>query len=141
MSGFGFTGTMDKLGVERRAYTAGANKDFLDPFAPENPRHKEHAQKMLGEIHDQFVKVVKTGRGKRLKESPEIFSGLVWTGERSVELGLADELGNLEYVAREVIKAERVVDFTPDEGYLEALSKRLGSEAGASPPPPFAASI
>jgi hypothetical protein len=96
---------MDKLGVERRAYTAGENKDFLDPFAPENPKHKEHAQKMLGEIHEQFVKVVKTGRGARLKESPEIFSGLVWTGEKSVELGLADWAA---WVRRaQVIKAER----------------------------------
>ncbi len=132
MSGFGFTGTLEKLGVERRAYTSGDNKDFLDPFAPENPKHREHAQKMLGEIHEQFVKVVKAGRGQRLKESPEIFTGLVWTGEKSVELGLADELGSLEYVAREVIKAERVVDFTPDENYLEAFSKRFGSEAGAA---------
>jgi protease-4 len=132
MGGFGFTGTMEKLGVERRAYTAGENKDFLDPFAPENPKHREHAQKMLGEIHQQFVAVVRAGRGQRLKETPEMFSGLVWTGEKSVELGLADELGSLDYVAREVIKAERVVDFTPDENYFEALSKRLGSEAGAS---------
>jgi protease-4 len=141
MSGFGFTGTMDKLGVERRAYTAGENKDFLDPFAPENPKHKEHAQKMLGEIHEQFVKVVKTGRGARLKETPDIFSGLVWTGEKSVELGLADGLGSLESVARDVIKAERVVDFTPDDSYLETLSKRLGSEAGASLARALAASL
>ena len=141
MSGFGFTGTMDKLGVERRAYTAGENKDFLDPFAPENPRHREHAQKMLSEIHEQFVKVVKTGRGTRLKESPEIFSGLIWTGEKSVELGLADALGSLDYVAREVIKAERVVDFTLEESYFEAISKRLGSEAGAALARAFASSV
>ena len=130
MGGFGFTGAMEKLGVERRAYTAGENKDFLDPFAPENPVHKEHAQKMLGEIHAQFVKVVKDGRGKRLKESPEIFSGLVWTGERSVELGLADSFGSLDYVAREVVKAERVVDFTPDENYFESFAKRFGAQLG-----------
>jgi protease-4 len=129
MGGFGFTGAMDKLGVDRRTYTAGENKDFLDPFAPENPAHKEHARKMLGEIHAQFVKVVREGRGAKLKESPEIFSGLVWTGEKSVELGLADAMGSLDYVAREVIKAERVVDFTPDENYLEAFSKRLGAGA------------
>jgi protease-4 len=132
ISGFGFTGTMEKLGVDRRAYTSGDNKDFLDPFAPENPAHKEHAQKMLGEIHQQFIKVVRDGRGKRLKESPEIFSGLIWTGERAVELGLADGFGSLESVARDVIKAERVVDFTPDDNYLEQLSKRLGAGAAES---------
>lgn len=141
MSSFGFTGAMEKLGVERRAYTAGENKDLLDPFAPENPKQREHVQMMLGEIHEQFKKVVRTGRGERLKESPEIFSGLIWTGEKSVELGLADGLGSLEFVAREVIKAERVVDFTPDENYLEAISKRLGSEAGAALARAFAASL
>jgi protease-4 len=130
MGGFGFTGAMDKLGVERRTYTAGENKDFLDPFAPENPAHKEHAQRMLAEIHAQFVKVVRDGRGKRLKEAPEIFSGLVWTGERSIELGLADALGGLDYVAREVVKAERVVDFTPEENYFEAFAKRFGALVG-----------
>ena len=132
MSGFGFTGTMEKLGVDRRAYTAGENKDFLDPFAPENPEHKEHARKMLDEIHQQFIKVVRDGRGKRLKDSPEIFSGLVWTGQRAVELGLADGFGSLESVARDVIKAENVVDFTPEENYLEQFSRRLGAGAAES---------
>jgi len=132
MGGFGFTGAMDKLGVERRSYTAGENKDFLDPFAPENPAHREHAKRMLGEIHEQFIKVVRQGRGKRLKESPEIFSGLVWTGERAVELGLADGFGSLESVARDVIKAEHVVDYTPEDNYLEQLSKRLGANAAQS---------
>ncbi len=132
MGGFGFTGAMEKLGIDRRTYTAGDNKDFLDPFAPENPAHKEHAKRMLEEIHQQFIKVVRSGRGKRLKESPEIFSGLVWTGERAVELGLADGFGSLDSVARDVIKAERVVDFTPDENYLEQLSKRLGAGAAES---------
>ena len=132
MSSFGLTGAMEKLGVERRAYTAGENKDFLDPFAPENPAHREHAKQMLGEIHQQFIKTVRDGRGKRLKESPEIFSGLVWTGERAVQLGLADGLGSLDSVAREVIKAETVVDFTPEENYFEQLSKRLGTGAAQS---------
>ncbi|MGE0357803.1 MAG: S49 family peptidase [Burkholderiales bacterium] len=132
MGGFGFTGAMEKLGIDRRTYTAGDNKDFLDPFAPENPAHKEHAKRMLEEIHQQFIKVVRSGRGERLKESPEIFSGLVWTGERAVELGLADGFGSLDSVARDVIKAERVVDFTPDENYLEQLSKRLGAGAAES---------
>ena len=130
IGGFGFVGTLEKLGIERRAYTAGDNKDFLDPFQPENPTHREHARKMLGEIHEQFINVVRQGRGKRLKESPEIFSGLVWTGEQSVQLGLTDALGSLEYVAREVIKAEKVVDYTPDDNIFETLSKRLGTTFG-----------
>lgn len=132
ISGFGFTGTMEKLGVDRRAYIAGENKDFLDPFAPENAAHKEHAKKMLDEIHQQFIKVVRDGRGKRLKESPEIFSGLIWTGSRAIELGLADGYGSLDSVARDVIKAENVVDFTPDENYFEQISKRLGAGAAES---------
>ena len=132
MSSFGFTGAMDKLGIERRAYTAGENKDFLDPFAPENPAHREHAKKMLEEIHQQFIKVVRDGRGTRLKDSPEIFSGLVWTGERAVQLGLADGYGSLESVARDVFKAENVVDYTPEDNYFEQLSKRLGAGAAQS---------
>ncbi|MEO5692115.1 MAG: S49 family peptidase [Usitatibacter sp.] len=132
MGGFGFVGAIDKLGVERRAYTSGENKDFLDPFVPENPQHRAHVQQMLGEIHQQFIKVVKDGRGNRLKETPEIFSGLVWTGEKSIELGLADGLGSAEYVAREVIKAEKLVNFSVDESYFETLSRRLGTSFGAS---------
>jgi protease-4 len=129
---FGFVGSMEKLGIERRAYTSGDNKDFLDPFAPEKPEHREHAKKMLSEIHNQFINVVKQGRGARLKESPEIFSGLVWTGEKSIELGLADALGSAEYVAREVVKAEKLVDFTPEDNVFEVLSKRLGTSFGES---------
>lgn len=132
MGSFGFVGTLEKLGMERRSYTAGGNKDFLDPFQPENPAHREHARAMLGEIHEQFIKVVREGRGGRLKESPEIFSGLVWTGEKSVELGIADALGSAEYVAREVIKAEKLVEFTVEESYFEALSRRLGATFGAT---------
>ena len=132
MNGFGFTGTMEKLGIERRAYTAGENKDFLDPFAPENPAQKEYAQKMLAEIHQQFIDVVRKGRGTRLKETPEIFSGLIWTGQKSIELGLADGLGSTESVARDVIKAERLVDYTPEENYFERFSKRLGTSFGSA---------
>jgi protease-4 len=132
ISSFGFVDTMKKLGVERRAYTAGDNKDFLDPFAPENPAHKEHAQKMLAQIHEQFINVVRTGRGKRLKETPDMFSGLIWTGEESVNLGLADGLGGLDYVAREVIKADKVVDFSPRDNVFERLSDRLGTSFGGS---------
>ncbi len=129
---FGFAGALDKLGIERRAYHAGDNKDFLDPFLPEKPADREHAQQMLDEIHRQFIAVVRQGRGKRLKETPEMFSGLVWTGEKSVELGLADGLGGLEYVAREVIKAEKVVDYSPKDNVFEQLSERLGTQLGAT---------
>jgi protease IV len=129
---FGFTGAMEKLGIERRAYFAGENKDYLDPFLPENPAQREHTQKMLNDIHRQFIDVVREGRGKRLKESPEMFSGLVWTGAQSVELGLADGLGSLDYVAREVIKAEKIVDYSPKDTVFEQLSERLGTRFGAS---------
>jgi protease IV len=131
MGSFGLPGAMEKLGIERRVYTAGANKDFLDPFQKENPAHAEHARRMAAEIHDQFIRVVRQGRGPRLKETPDTYSGLIWTGEKSIEMGLADALGSAEYVAREGVKAEKLVDFTPDENYFEALSKRLGASAGA----------
>lgn len=127
MDGFGFAGTMDKLGIERRLLTAGDNKGFLDPFSPINPAQKEYAEKMLAEIHQQFIQVVRQGRGKRLKETPETFSGIVWTGQKSIELGLADAMGNVDYVAREVIKAENIVDYTPKEGLAERFAKRFGA--------------
>ncbi len=132
MDGFGFTGTMDKLGVERRLLTAGENKGFLDPFSPQEPRHKAHAQGLLGEIHKQFIDVVKTGRGKRLKETPDMFSGLMWTGVQSIELGLADDYGSVESVARDVIKAEKVVDYTVKDNFAERFAKRLGAGAATS---------
>ena len=128
MDGFGFTGTMDKLGVERRLLTAGENKGFLDPFSPQDAKHKAHAQQMLGEIHQQFVDVVRQGRGKRLKETPDMFSGLMWTGAKSVELGLADGLGNVDSVARDVIKAEDVRDYTVKPNFAEKFAKRIGAE-------------
>jgi protease-4 len=127
MDGFGFTGTMEKLGVERRAITAGENKRFLDPFSPVNPAHKAFAEKMLAEIHEQFIAVVREGRGKRLKETPDIFSGYVWTGPKSIELGLADALGSVDSVARDVIKAEEIVDFTPHENIAERVAKKFGA--------------
>ncbi|MGE5525096.1 MAG: S49 family peptidase [Rhodospirillaceae bacterium] len=132
MNGFGFTGTMDKLGVERRLLTAGEHKAFLDPFSPVSEVEKQYAEKLLGEIHEQFINVVRQGRGKRLKDSPELFSGLVWVGARSVELGLADGLGSIEYVAREVIKAEDIVDFTPRENIAERFAKRFGATMAES---------
>jgi protease-4 len=127
MDGFGFSGTMEKLGVERRLLTAGENKGFLDPFSPLDPNQREHAQTMLNAIHAQFIKVVREGRGERLKDSPELFSGLMWTGLKSVDMGLADGLGSLEYVAREIIKAEDLVDFTPRENIAERVAKRFGA--------------
>jgi protease-4 len=127
MDGFGFTGTMEKLGVERRAIAAGENKKFLDPFSPVNPAHKAFAEKMLAEIHEQFIAVVRQGRGKRLKETPELFSGLVWVGPKSIELGLADALGSVDSVARDVIKAEDVVDFTPHENIAERVARKFGA--------------
>jgi protease IV len=126
MNGFGFTGTMEKLGVERRLITAGENKGFLDPFSPLSLQQKAYAEKMLTEIHRQFIDVVKQGRGDRLKPTPELFSGLVWTGQKSIELGLADALGSVDYVAREVIKAEQVIDFTPKENLAERFARRFG---------------
>jgi protease-4 len=127
MDGFGFTGAMEKLGVERRLLAAGDNKGFLDPFSPLLEPQKEHAQQMLGDIHQQFIGVVRQGRGKRLKETPDMFSGLLWVGQKSVELGLADALGSIDFVAREVIKAEDIVDFTPRENIAERLAKRFGA--------------
>ena len=130
MDGFGFTGTMEKLGVERRLLTAGENKGFLDPFSPMDASQRDYAKKMLAEIHHQFVDVVRKGRGKRLKEGPDTFSGLMWTGEKSIDLGLADALGGVDYVAREVIKAENIVDFTPHENLAERFAKRFGAAMG-----------
>lgn len=129
MDGFGFTGTMEKLGVERRVMTAGENKAFMDPFSPPNKGQQQYAQQMLDEIHQQFIQVVRQGRGKRLKETPDMFSGLVWTGEKSISLGLADGIGSMDSVARDVIKAEDIVDFTPHEGLAERFAKRLGASA------------
>lgn len=130
INSFGFVGSMEKLGIERRAYTAGENKDFLDPFAPEVPAQKEYAQKMIAEVHQQFIDVVRRGRGQRLHETPDMFSGLIWTGAKSVELGLADGFGSAETVARDVAKAEKLVDYTPEDNVFEALSRRLGTSFG-----------
>jgi protease-4 len=131
MDGFGFTGLMDKVGVERRLLTAGENKGMLDPFTPANPKQTAYAQAMLDQIHAQFIAVVRQGRGARLKETPDTFSGLFWNGEQAVKLGLADHLGTLDYVAREVVKAEDVVDYTPRDNIAERLAKRFGASLGA----------
>ena len=130
INGFGFTGTLDKLGVERRLLTAGENKGFLDPFSPQSDAQRAHAQRMLDQIHQQFIGVVRQGRGERLKETPEMFSGLFWTGEQAVQLGLADGLGSLDMVAREVVKAEKLVDYTNKQNFAERFAKRLGASVG-----------
>ena len=131
MDGFGFTGTMEKLGVERRLITAGANKGMLDPFSPLKPEQRAYAQAMIDQIHQQFIAVVKEGRGARLHETPDTFSGLFWNGEDAVKQGLADHFGNLDYVARDVVKAEDVIDYTLQENVAERLAKRFGASIGA----------
>src|SRR6201988_2986806 len=127
MNGFGFTGLMDKLGIERRLITAGENKGMLDPFSPLRDKDKEYINVLMKDIHQQFIGAVRAGRGKRLKETPDMFSGLIWTGEKSVELGLADGFGSLDSVAREVIKAEDIVDYTQKEGIAEKFARRFGA--------------
>ena len=131
MDGFGFPGLMDKLGVERRLITAGENKGMLDPFSPQSDKHRAYAQAMIDQIHRQFIAVVRQGRGDRLKETPDTFSGLFWNGEEAVRLGLADKLGSLDFVARDVIKAEEVIDYTARENVAEKLARRFGAEIGA----------
>jgi protease-4 len=130
MDSFGFDKVMDKVGVERRLITAGSNKGLLDPFSPLRPEQRAHVQAMIDQIHRQFIDTVKQGRGDRLKEGPDTFSGLFWTGEEAVRMGLADGLGNLDYVAREIIKAEEVIDYTPKENVAERLAKRFGAAIG-----------
>ena len=126
MDGFGFAGALEKLGVERRLLTAGENKGFLDPFSPLDSSQKAYATVLLGEIHEQFIQVVKQGRGDRLKDLPEIFSGIVWTGQKSIDLGLVDAMGSAEYVARDIVGAETLVDFSPREGFSDIFAKRFG---------------
>lgn len=130
MDGFGFTGLMEKVGVERRLLTAGENKGFLDPFSAQDPKQKEYAQQMLNEIHRQFIDVVRKGRGQRLKETPEMFSGLFWTGSKAVEMGLADGYGTVDSVARDIIKAEDLVEYTQTEGLPERVLKKFGVAVG-----------
>ena len=130
MSSFGFSGLMNKLGIERRLMTAGENKAMMDPFQPQNPRHRAYTQSMLDEIHQQFIAAVRSGRGKRLKNSPEIFSGLFWTGDSAIKLGLADGLGTVDGVARDVLKAEDVIDYTVREGLSDRVLKKFGAAVG-----------
>jgi protease IV len=130
MDGFGFTEAMAKLGVERRLIAAGSNKGMLDPFSPADPIQTAYAQAMLDQIHQQFITVVKQGRGTRLKETDQTFTGMFWNGEEAVKMGLADKLGNLDFVAREVIKAEEIIDYTPYDNLAERFAKRFGAAMG-----------
>ena len=132
IDGFGFVGLMNKLGIERRLITAGENKGFLDPFSPQTDKQRERAHQLLEIVHKQFIDVVKAGRGERLKETPEIFSGLFWTGQQAIDLGLADQLGSLDFVAREVVKADELVDYTRRDNVAERLIKRFGGAVGES---------
>jgi protease-4 len=132
MDGFGFTGLMDKLGIERRLHTSGENKGFFDPFSPETPKMDAHAQEMLDQIHQQFIDAVREGRGKRLHETPDIFSGLFWTGQQSVDLGLADGFGDTDYVAREIIKAPDIVDYTVKESITDRVARKFGAAVGSA---------
>ena len=132
MDGFGFTGTMEKLGVERRLITAGENKGMLDPFSKQNEKERAYAQAMIDQIHEQFIAVVKEGRGERLKITGETFSGLFWNGEEAVSMGLVDGLGNADYVARELIQTPEMVDYTLYENVAERLAKRFGAAMGSS---------
>jgi protease-4 len=132
MDSFGFTGLMDKLGISRRMITAGSNKGMLDPFSKEDPKQVEMVQTMLNEIHQQFIAVVKAGRGDRLKETPDLFSGRVWNGEQAVKMGLADGFGTVDTVARDVFKAPNILDYTMKENFAERVAKRFGAEMGSA---------
>ncbi|MGB2008879.1 MAG: S49 family peptidase, partial [Cycloclasticus pugetii] len=127
MNGFGFTDTMKSLGVERRLYTAGEHKGFLDPFSNVKPAEKAHVQGMLNDIHTEFIESVKSGRGERLAENPDLFSGLVWAGSESIELGLTDAIGDVRSVAKNEIGEEKIVDFTAQQPFLEKLAKSMGA--------------
>lgn len=132
MSGFGFTGLMDKLGVERRVITAGENKDMLDPFVKQDPKNREILQTMINEIHQQFIDVVKNGRGDRLKPNDALFTGMVWNGARSIEIGIADEIGTMDFVAKEVIGQKDIIDYSQTENVAERIAKRFGASFGTS---------
>jgi protease IV len=130
MDGFGFVETMNKAGVERRLLTAGSHKAMLDPFSPTKPEEKEHIQGLINQVHQQFITAVKTGRGDRLKETPDMFSGLVWTGEESMKLGIVDGLGSASYVAKEIIGEENIVDFTQQERLVDRIAGKFGAAFG-----------
>ncbi len=130
MNGFGFVGTMEKFGVERRLVTAGEHKAIMDPFSPVKKQEIKYMQTLINQVHKQFINAVKQGRGKRLKETPEMFSGLVWTGAESIKLGLTDEIGSDDFVAREIIGAKKIENFTQEERLIDRLVGKMGAEFG-----------
>jgi protease-4 len=130
MDGFGFVDTMEKFGIERRVLTAGAHKAMLDPFSPRKDDETQFMQRLLEQVHQQFIKAVKDGRGDRLKDSPDLFSGLVWTGEEGIKLGIADDYGSDDSVAKNIIGAKKRVDFTEQESVLDRVAGKLGSSFG-----------
>jgi len=130
ISGFGFTELIHKVGIERRLLTSGKNKGFMDPFSPQNEHQKQYAQNLIDEVHQQFITVVKNGRGDRLAANSDVFSGLIWTGSKAIELGLADELGNVDSVAKNVLKTKSIVDYTEEERLSERLFRRMGVSMG-----------
>ena len=132
MSGFGFVDAIHKLGIERRLITAGESKGFLDPFSPQKSEEVEHIDKVINDVYQQFIDVVKTGRGTRLKDDGKIFSGLIWSGEQSIDLGLVDALGSAGYVAREVIGAEDIVDYTLRDTYFDRFARQLGTAVASA---------
>jgi protease-4 len=129
-SSFGFTGTMEKLGVDRRLYTSGEHKGFLDPFSPENPEEKKFWQGVLKVTHDQFIEQVRLGRGDRLKETPDMFSGLIWSGEQALEMGLIDGLSSTGALVRTKFNTEEMVNFTRQPDPWESLVQKLGASIG-----------
>jgi protease IV len=131
MDSFGFVETLEKVGVERRLITAGAHKGFLDPFSPLDPADEDHAKALLANVHEQFIQVVREGRGERLKDAPELYSGWVWTGEQALDLGLVDALGDVDFVAREVIGAKDIVNYTRRPGYFDQFVRRFGARIAA----------
>lgn len=132
MNGFGFSNVLEKLGVERRLMTAGEHKAMLDPFSPVNQQESQHMQGLLDQVHQQFINAVRQGRGDRLKETPEMFSGLIWSGEQSVKLGLADAFGSIDSVARNDFGSEETVNFTPQEHLIDRLAGKFGAAFGHS---------
>lgn len=130
MNGFGFVEAMQKMGIERRLLIAGEHKAILDPFSPVSSEEKAHVQRLLDQVHQQFIEAVRTGRGDRLKNDPALFSGLVWTGQEGLELGLVDAIGNLHSVAKGVIGAEQIVNFTPQEKFYDRFIRKIGAAFG-----------
>ena len=131
MNGFGFDQAIKELGIERRLLKSGENKAILDPFLPVNPKQREFMQGLLKEVHDKFINVVKKGRGPKLTNNSDIFTGLFWSGESAIKLGLADDYGDIDFVAREVVGYERIVDFTTQKSFVDRFAKKIGAGIGS----------